>query len=464
MRSHAIRVSQNLFRISQRHLPLTPRPSFDTGIIGPVTTMKAFRETFGELSSTLHGVVVSSILLPGALSALVAGILADKFGRTRIISQGALVYGVGSAIECGAPSLGVFILGRLIKGVGEGLFLSAVYVQIAEISPTRIRGILSSIPQFLITVGIAAGFFVCYGTSTIKDSSAAWRLPSGIGAGLAFAFSISMLFVPPSPRWLLARGQVDQARKVIERLGLDAAEQMELLNQTDPALEHAANSTFVQELRQMFTEFGEAFSKPFRARTALGCFILGMEPFSGIDGVLYYAPLLLQQAGLSSEQATFLASGVSAIVIVVTTIPATLLADKWGRRTSSITGGILITILMLVMGSLYAGNQVHADRGAGRWVVIVAIYLFAIAFSATWAIGMRTFLVESQPKKTRSSVASLAQAVNWVRTENNYHLLPVAKWTIMTNVCNRSRTMSSHSLLRFSYRQRLSALTTSLPL
>jgi sugar porter (SP) family MFS transporter len=372
------------------------------------------QETFGELSSMIHGVVVSSILLPGALSALVAGILADKYGRMRLITIGSVIYGIGAAIECAAPVLGVFITGRLIKGVGEGLFISAIYVQVSEISPTRIRGIMTSLPQFLVTLGLVAGYFICYGTARISNSSAAWRLPLAIGSFLAFAFAATCTLVPPSPRWLLACGRVEEARRVIAALGLDTAEQEQLLADSSAGLEHPVDAGFLASLRDTFKGFGEAFSAPFRARTTFGCFIMGMQQFSGIDGVLYYAPTLFQQAGLSSQQAAFLASGVSALVILGTTIPATLLADHWGRRTSSLLGGTLITFFMLLMGSLYASGDVHADSGAGRWVVIVSIYLFAIVFSATWAIGFRTFLVESMPRKTRSSASSLAQSANWV--------------------------------------------------
>ncbi|KAK3945338.1 sugar transport protein [Diplogelasinospora grovesii] len=393
----------------------------DTGTIGPVTTMKSFTETFGELSATIHGVVVSSILLPGALSALVAGILADRHGRTKIISVGSCIYGIGAAIEAGAPLLGVFILGRLIKGLGEGLFLSAVFVQVSEISPARIRGPMTSLPQFLIVLGLVAGYFICYGTARIQNSyhestSLSWRLPLGLAAFLAFAFAATCSLVPPSPRWLLAKGRVEEARQIIAQLGLDEEEQQEMLAQSSSGLEQIQHNdtTFLKSLYAMFGEFREAFSAPFRSRTAFGCYIMGMQQFSGIDGVLYYAPILFQQAGLSGEQATFLASGVSALVILATTIPATLFADHWGRRTSSLLGGTLITFLMLLMGSLYAAGEVHADSGAGRWVVIVSIYLFAIVFNGTWAIGFRAFVVESMPRKTRSSASSLAQSANWI--------------------------------------------------
>ncbi|KAK0377180.1 hypothetical protein CLIM01_05434 [Colletotrichum limetticola] len=365
----------------------------DTGSIGPVTTMPSFRHTFGDFSPTMHGVIVSSVLIPGALSALVSGAMADRFGHVLLFSLGAFVYGCGAGIECASPVLGVFILGRLIKGVGEGMFLSNVYVQVSEISPARVRGIITALPQFSIVTGIVIGYFMCYATARIEISSLAWRLPLA----------------------LLGKGRVEEARGVLDRLGLDQSEREELLEQSlAQAQEQKPDVTLLETLRQLFTDFKEAFSAPFRSRTIFGCFLLGMQQWSGIDGILYYAPILFTQAGLSGEEATFLASGVSALVILVATIPATFLADRWGRRTSSLLGGVLITALMLLMGSLFVAGEVHAETGAGKWVVIVSIYLFAIVYSVTWAIGFRTFMVESLPSRTRSSASSLAQSSNWL--------------------------------------------------
>lgn len=384
-------------------------------MIGPVTTMSSFKSTFGELTPSLHGTVVSSVLLTGALAAMVAGILADRHGRTRVIAIGSFIYGVGTAVECGSTLLGVFIFGRLIQGIGEGLFISACYVQVSEISPTRVRGIMTSIPQVGVSFGLVVGYFVCYGTSRIGDnSSLSWRLPLALASLFGFSFSATTLLIPNSPRWLLAQGRVDEARTIIAQLGLGEEEQRELLEQSSSGLEHPPDLSFVASLRATLADFREAFSAPFRGRTAFGCFIMGMQQFSGIDGVLYYAPILFGQAGLSSEQASFLASGVSALVMLVVVVPASLFSDHWGRRTSSLVGGFLITFLMLLMGSLYAAGEVHADSGAGRWVVIVCIYLFAVVFVGTWAVSFRTFVVESMPRKTRSSASSLAQSANWV--------------------------------------------------
>jgi len=100
--------------------------------------------------------------------------------------------------------------------------------------------------------------------------------------------------------------------------------------------------------------------------------------------------------------------------MLLITVPAILLADRWGRTTSAIAGGIGHGSCMLVIGALYASDSVHPTHGVGRWVVIVMIYLFALIFSATWAIGFRVYVSEIQPAKTRAGAASLSLTANWV--------------------------------------------------
>lgn len=151
---------------------------------------------------------------------------------------------------------------------------------------------------------------------------------------------------------------------------------------------------------------------------------------SGIDGVLYYAPVLFTQAGLSSTKASFLASGVSGLLNVACTIITQPFMDKCahpsskslnsltvpsyigGRRPTTILGGTLIGSAMLIIGSLYA-SQANSTE-AGRWSIIILIYLFVVAFSMTWAVVNRIYCSEIQPNETRAAATSLGQCMNWV--------------------------------------------------
>lgn len=104
----------------------------------------------------------------------------------------------------------------------------------------------------------------------------------------------------------------------------------------------------------------------------------------------------------------------SAIVIFAVTIPATIFADGWSRRASLILGGVGIGLTMFLMGALYAGGAVHATSGAGRWVVVVSIYVFAVIYCITWGISIKIFAAEIQPQKTRATATSIAHGTNWL--------------------------------------------------
>ncbi|KAI6714135.1 hypothetical protein JHW43_003356 [Diplocarpon mali] len=367
--------------------------------------MPQFASTFGHLSSTVHGLTVSMILIPAALSSFFGGHVANSLGRLKGIALGAAIFGLGGGVEAGSVKLGMLLAGRAVKGVGEGLFLSTSVVYITEISPPRSRGTLASIPQLLITIGVCAGYFTCYGTVSLS-SSASWRIPFALQSAIAFAFVLTTLFfLPESPRWLSSRGRHAEALAIWDTLGIDAAEREKIL------LQDLSGDVPAQvQMKDMMA----VFAPRARRQTGLGVFLMAMQQASGIDGVLYYAPLLFASAGLSSSTASFLASGVSAILIFAVTIPAFLFADRWGRTTSAICGGVGQMGCMFVIGGLYASGSVHGERGVGRWVVVVLIYVFAIVFSATWGVGFRVYVSEIQSPETRAGASSLALSANWV--------------------------------------------------
>ncbi|RYO77500.1 hypothetical protein DL764_010214 [Monosporascus ibericus] len=400
----------------------------DTGIIGPVTVMDDFKHYVGDPSPTVHGVIVSSILIPAAFSSFFAGRVADALGRSRGIAIGSLIFALGAALEAGAVHISMFIVGRVIEGVGEGLYFGTLIAYICEISPPRYRGALTTAPQLLTTIGIVTGFFTCYGTVHIR-SSFSWRLPFLLLAAYAFLFAaIVFVWLPPSPRWLSLRGRTDEAERTWEKLGVATADREKIMNQIEGSAIEMDSSTDAGGSSTMATATGkptqrtlhkskkdkllDVFSPDARMRLFLAVFLMGMQQLSGIDGVLYYAPLLFQQAGIETNQSTFLASGVSAIVIFAVTIPATIYADRWGRRISTILGGLGMAVTMFLMGGLYAGGAVN--EGPGQWVIIVCIYLFAVLYCISWAVSIKLYAAEIQPQRTRASATSIAHGSNWI--------------------------------------------------
>jgi len=150
------------------------------------------------------------------------------------------------------------------------------------------------------------------------------------------------------------------------------------------------------------------FRKGYRARTILALFVLGMIQLSGIDGVLYYAPTLFAQAGLPGETAAFLASGLSAILMLAISIPAFVFADKWGRRTSVISGGVGLSGCMLLIGTLYASNSVHPYGIARGWS------LYQCLFSASHIARRGAPLVKSMRVKYSRHTLGLQQTL-WLK-------------------------------------------------
>ncbi|THH07666.1 hypothetical protein EW145_g3225 [Phellinidium pouzarii] len=367
--------------------------------------MPQFLDVFSPISPTLQGLIVSSILITAATFSLVGGPLSDRISRIYTFSLGSAIFAVGSAIVASSSTLAQLFIGRCIAGAGEGLFLSVIIVYHCEIAPTAIRGSLACTLQLLITIGVASGYFVCYGTVKIAGDMS-WRIPFILQTILSIVYAIGSPFLIHSPRWLRHVGRNEDAIKAWKRLGLNPAE----AEKEDIS---AANEERQEERRGNWrTEVRQLWKKDVRDRTILGCFLMGMQQLSGIDGVLYYAPTLFTQAGLSSTKATFLASGVSGILNIGCTIITQPFQDKWGRRPLVLIGGSVISGCMLTIGSIYASNA-HTSA-SGRWAVIILLYLFVVAFSMSWAIANRIYASEIQPMRTRAAATSLGQAANWI--------------------------------------------------
>ncbi|KAK6539171.1 hypothetical protein TWF694_009415 [Orbilia ellipsospora] len=396
--------------------------SFDTGSIGPITVMDQFIKDFGHISPTLQGVIISTILLTAAISSLFAGHLADKISRTYTTSLGAGIFALGSVLQAIAglgttsvrAKLAVLLLGRSIAGIGEGFFLTSAQVYIIEIAPGHVRGRVTSVLFIAMTTSLCLGYFMCYGTARIQ-STMAWRIPFLWQAAVASSLSFGSIFLPHSPRWLLHVNRRDEAMVVLEKMGMGTAAEREkqaLLAIRENLATQEDNNRGIKSILSAFRSLKLVANKRNRWRASLGIFMMICQQTTGIDGVLYYAPVLFSQAGLSSQSASFLASGVTAILMVICTAISCTYADRWGRRPTLLYTGYGIVLSMFLIGGLYASP--NANTTVGKWTIVAAIYLFVITFTIGWSMILRVYAVEIQSMETRATVNSLSHSANWV--------------------------------------------------
>ncbi|KAK0502750.1 general substrate transporter [Armillaria luteobubalina] len=361
---------------------------YDTGSIGPITVMPQFEAQFGALSPAAQGLLVSSILIAASITSVLAGPLSDRISRIRTISVGGAVYATGCAIACSAQHRPQLFIGRCIAGVGEGLFISSITVYVTEISPPASRGRLSTCVQLFNTCGVMSGYFTCYGTVKLPGSFS-WRFPLALQAVVAVIVAVGTPIVN-------RHRDVEETKR---RLGIAGA-----------SAEDSFVDTVIPKVRGHFgKDLKNLWAKDIRMRTLFCVFIMAIQQLSGIDAVLY---ALFSQAGLSSTTASFLASGVSGIVMVVITFFCQWFQDRWPRRAQMIGGSAVCGFAMLIIGSIYLS---HAnDTEHGKAAIICFIYIFIAGFISTWAIVCRIVCNEVQPTHTRAAASSLGQCANWV--------------------------------------------------
>ena len=285
---------------------------YDVGVIsGAILFIK---QEF-SLSPTMEEIVVSSVLLGSLAGAAIGGILADRLGRRKLLIVTAIVFGCGAIGAALAPGTITLVTARLVAGMAIGIASFVAPLYISEIAPVAIRGKLVSINQVALTSGIVISYLIDYAFA----GSQAWRWMFALAVVPAAAFGIGLLFIPNSPRWLVARGHADQAKAVLKRIRSRDQVEDEL-------------SQIGQSVAQQKGTWAELLSPLLRSAMIVGVGLAIAQQVTGINTVIYYAPTILKFAGMSSAPAAILASVGVGIVNVVLTLVAMQLIDRVGRR------------------------------------------------------------------------------------------------------------------------------------
>jgi SP family arabinose:H+ symporter-like MFS transporter len=325
---------------------------FDATVISGATPF--YKRVF-ELpeGSFLIGFSVSAIIFGCVAGNLSAGALADRFGRKRILLATALLFGFCAAGCALAHGVTFFVVARIIGGLGVGLAILVAPMYIAEIAPAKQRGFLVTFNQLNIVVGISVAYFSNYFIlKLVEDPATNWRYMLGVGTIPAVAYLLLLLIVPESPRWLVQQGRDHEALAIMRRVGGE---------------EHTARE--YQQIKENLATHNESegaalselFSKRMRFVLFIGLVIAFFQQVSGINAILYYAPMIFEMAGGGKADA-FIQAAILGLVNLLMTIVSMFLIDRLGRKPLLVIGSLMMAASLLAAS--FAFYRAHYSLGS----------------------------------------------------------------------------------------------------
>ena len=364
---------------------------YDTGVISGALI---FIRTQFALTTFQQELVVSVVLVGAAIAALSGGRLADIFGRRAMLLVTAVIFIAGAMVCAAAPSLNFLVIGRLIVGLGIGLATSNVPIYISEVSPPQSRGWQVSLFQLAITIGILAAYLVDYAFS----GSGSWRWMLGLAFVPGAILGLGMIGMPESPRWLAEHGESQRAREVLQRIrGTE---------NIDSEWREIQDTLAQGEERGRFADL---FAPHVRPALIIGIGLAIFQQVTGINTVIYYAPVIVQSAGISSASGAILATAGIGLVNVLMTIVAMWLIDHVGRRPLLLTGIAGMILSLAVLGFVFR----MPTGGALSWLAVITLMVYVASFAISLGPIFWLLISEIYPLKVRGIAEGTAAGMNW---------------------------------------------------
>lgn len=370
------------------------------------------------LSASQEGWFVSSALVGCIIGVAISGELSDRFGRKKPLILTAVLF-VASAMGCALfPHLSGVIAFRVLGGIGIGIASNVVPLYISEIAPSKIRGRLVTYYQFALTLGILVAYLsnaaLLNGVSApaVNPSFLShlfhqeiWRGMLGIGVLPAILFLSGLFLIPESPRWLMQKGQTDEAKLIIAKI---TRQTLTEINADQSIIENNSPKSSYKEL----------FAPSMRKALLIGILLPLFSQFSGINAIIYYGPRILGNAGVSLSN-SLISQVIFGVANMVFTLFAIWKVDSWGRRPLYLYGTAGAAISLTLTGICFYFN---ATSGIGLLICVLA---FLACFACS--IGPLKFVVASEifPGAIRGRALAISIMVMWVADTIVGQLTPI---------------------------------------
>lgn len=387
---------------------------YDSGVING--TQEGLERAF-DLSKLGTGLNVGAILIGCAIGAFAAGRLADRIGRRAVMMIAAVLFLV-SALAAGAASVSIlFILARIVGGLGVGAASVLTPVYISEVVPANVRGRLSSIQQIMIITGLTGAFFANYAlahaaggsTAALWAGQPAWRWMFWLQVIPATIYLLTLFLIPESPRFLVLKRRDDAAEAVLTRLyGVAAAR---------AKVAEIRASLASDQHRPKLSDLRDATGR-VRPIVWAGIGLAIFQQFVGINIVFYYGSVLWQSVGFSENDA-LITNILSGLVSIAGCIVTVFTVDKIGRKPLLLIGSAGMTVTLGLMayafstGTFGAGGNLVLAPGIGKLAFVSALAYSAL-FNLSWGPIMWVMLGEMFPNQIRGSGLAVSGFAQWI--------------------------------------------------
>ncbi|KAJ8544804.1 hypothetical protein K7X08_017387 [Anisodus acutangulus] len=391
---------------------------YDTGVMSGA--MIFVKEEF-KINDAKTEVLAGILNLCALVGSLCAGRTSDYIGRRYTIMTASLIFLCGSVLMGYGPSYAILLVGRCVAGVGVGFALMIAPVYSAEVSSPSSRGFLTSLPEVGISIGILLGYLSNYIFSGYS-LRLGWRIMLGIAAVPSLFLAIGILKMPESPRWLIMKGRVGDAKKIMYKVSNDPQEAEFRLREIKQAVGIDENcDEDVVKIPDSVKSQGEGIWKELLLRPTpslrwiliAGVGIHFFEHATGIEAVILYSHKIFDKAGVHDHKHQILATVGVGLTKFTFIVLSTLLIDKVGRRKLLLTSltGMVVTLTGL---GIFLTLAEHSG-GKLVWALVLSIittYAFVMFFNiglgpVTWVYSAEIF-----PLKFRALGAGIGVAVN----------------------------------------------------
>jgi sugar porter (SP) family MFS transporter len=366
------------------------------------------------LPSWQKSMIVSFLSLGTFVGAIVAGDLADFFGRKTTILSGCIIYTIGCVMQTASTEWKLLLAGRVIAGVGVGFVSAIIILYMSEIAPRKVRGAIVSGYQFCITIGLLLASCVDYATKDRLDTGS-YRIPIAIQFLWAIILGGGLAFLPESPRYHVKRGQLDKAAQTLGRLRGQALDSELIQHELAEIVANHEYELQVIPQGSYFASWMNCFSGSLwnpgsnLRRTILGTSLQMMQQWTGVNFVFYFGTAFFESLGTISNP--FLISLITTLVNVCSTPISFYIIERLGRRTILIWGAAGMVVCQFIVA---IAGTVDGDNPATVRAEIAFICLYIFFFATTWGPAAWVVIGEIFPLPIRSRGVGLATASNWL--------------------------------------------------